>query len=433
MIRKLAFAAFILLLTPFAAHAQYATFSSNPPSGDNSNRIATTSWVQANSGGGSSAQCLTLESYGGGIGVSDNTAALTAAVAALPARGGCISSGPGIYTFTQANTITFPSGTNLWRVGIHGAGKDVTIWQWNANVTNSLTLALSQSGHSFQITDMTFDTSIAGGGVGIVVTGTSGSCETFAPKGFNNVSFRGSDAFEGTAYWNTEVSVSGVSSVYFTGVDWIGVTGTTTVNGAAIHGTGSGCLNYATQFNHNNWYGMNNGVIMGAYTQDLQILGGSFGGNTIVSTNASEVDLLNLMVQGVSINGNSNTIALASAVQQVIVTGNLFYIQPSTSGFYCALCDGGVINDNTFYSAPGTPSSNDGISIVSNPAGQPMSITGNSFYELAAGANFASGAAGINIQSNSYAGNTAKVSNAGTITAGNCTGISGTCTAGATP
>jgi hypothetical protein len=61
-------------------------------------------------------------------------------------------------------------------------------------------------------------------------------------------------------------------------------------------------------------------------------------------------------------------------------------------------------------------------------------LTGDSFSGFTSEAVLiGSGATNINLQSNNYVGNTINVNNGGSIEAGNCTGISGTCTAGATP
>ncbi len=62
-----------------------------------------------------------------------------------------------------------------------------------------------------------------------------------------------------------------------------------------------------------------------------------------------------------------------------------------------------------------------------------LTVSANTFAGLQVANEIGSGVTNAVFQSNGYAGNTSNFGNAGSIKAGSCTGIGGTCAAGATP
>lgn len=360
-----------------------------------------------------STQCLFLEDFGGGVGVADNTPALEAAFAALPACGGCIQALMGVYNFETACTLAFPSA-NLFSLILCGIGKGATVFKWASNVGDSLTLALSQSGHAFQIKDATFATAVAGGGVAINAIGSGGAIETFAEKSFDHVEFRGADGFEMTDYWSLALNVSGLSNVFYDRCTFYG-SAASQGNAAVVSGIGSSAYAYGHFFTRCGFFGINNGVVMSSYVQTLYVSDGTFGGNSFVVTNQGQSGgLLDLAIVNNQITANSTAIPLGYPVQQVSILSNLFYMEvASTIAIFGYMFEGGVIAGNRLYSGPGKPSNNIAICIETSVGENPTIITGNTIYEFLTAISLAAGSSWVNVQSNAYIGNTNKVSNLG--------------------
>jgi len=257
-----------------------------------------------------------------------------------------------------------------------------------------------------------------GGGTALNIT--QSVYETFAPTTIENVVFRGVDGISVADYWNIGVNILGLSNTRFNNDDFYG-TGTTGV-GAWIAGVNAGGYSFSAIFTNCGWWAQNVGVLYGSYVQDIQISNSTFGGNTFVSTNAGELgSLLALEISNNQISANVYGLSLATGVEQIQVSNNLFYIQPNYVGVYCLACQGGTITGNVFYSAPGTPSSNVGVYVGTSAGSMPMMIAGNTFYQLANGINLAAGSSQVTVTGNGYYGNTNAYLNSGT---GNVVGAS---------
>lgn len=381
--------------------------------------------------GGSASACSPIESFGGGVGVTDNVAALNAAVAAFGTGGGCIAFGVGVYRFASATTITYPA-TSPYSVTFQGLGQDVTIIEQTGNTSASgmFNLALNHINQTFHFHDMTIATALANNGRGIASVDTN--YETFATSDIRNVTFRGMDGPGGTGYWTAGYFSRGMSQVVVSNINVFGGSGITGIGVDWAGGTNSSQYSFGFQIINSNFNGVATGIQLGDFWQTILVSTCNFGTVLgIAQLGSTSGILLNLNVinsQFSPVTGGIG-IGMSSPIFQATISSNFFFTSISANGIQCNPCGGGTITGNNFQ---GQRNGDSGISIISNTT-LPFIISGNLFYTLALGIGVTAGTSPINIMSNAYGLNTTNIASGGTIhVGGSCAGIGGTCTAGST-
>lgn len=154
--------------------------------------------------------CTNIQTYGGaGDGSTDNSPALSAALAGSGPTGGCISFPAGLYIFKSQVYYTFPASRK--HVSLVGSGPDSTLLQWQNN-GDGIGLFYKSQYNSSTVRDLSINSNQAGTGYGLAIT-QSDFLGSFPTTLIDNVVFQGSDGAGHKNYWDIGIYVSGVSGV----------------------------------------------------------------------------------------------------------------------------------------------------------------------------------------------------------------------------
>lgn len=249
-------------------------------------------------------------------------------------------------------------------------------------------------------------------------------------------------------YWANGIVTTGVSGVNMNNVDIIG-----SIVGAPGPGTGglgngitvtgySVLTSFGVLFNlsNSNLEYLSHGFTEGELIQGVSIVNTNINFNTLgvlvpSGITPGALGVAGLLISNSYLSNYNNDISILSPFDSLQLNNNNILVFPSTTGVFCDSCSDTVITGNVINAEATGHVGEIGISASNNAAGNSGSIliTGNSFGNLADAVVISSGVSGLTVQSNKYNSNTSNVINNGTITAGSCAGIAGTCTAGATP
>lgn len=380
---------------------------------------------------GTPANCIAIEAYGGGTGVSDNGAVLNTALGALPSAGGCIKFSAGTYAFTTPVTFTFPNAKSS--VMLAGSGIEGTVLSWGSPAGSAYVFNITNQLNSVHMRDMTLTTSGVSASVGVLVTSTLVNSIISASTDFTNISFRGANGPFNSQYWQIGVKNVNVSNIKMDNAWFYG--------GSTLAGIG--------------FY--NIGVVSPqSYVDAVTMIGGGCEGINIclwmdtrvfyaqmISGVCSECNYGiyvptaspgNTSLQVIGNEYSTNIAGVASAGTGVIgaanIAGNTFGINAGTGVSADFLQTS--ITGNWFSSNTGSPSGIVGVNFLSGSSTN--IVTGNVLTGMAEGVANNTGSNGLNVQSNVYQSNTQNVAQgpgASMQVGGSCAGTSGTCTAGA--
>jgi len=345
-------------------------------------------------------------SYGGiGNGIADNTATLNAAVAALPASGGCIAFPPGKYRFNSALSYT-PSNA-IYSLTLVGAGANNTTLYWPG--TNGITLNYTGIQQTIHVRDLTFST---GDSTGSYVGLTLKNSNAIGISYFSDITrtnFRGDDGgaqVSGSDYWGVGVNVLAQSNINFDTDEFWGLASGSVGTGISLSGNTSvyngGNAGYGVIYNIAKcgfwWNG--NGIQVVTLVQGVSITQSNFtNGTTGIWLKPSGTGFDELAVTGGNqFNTKGNQITIEQPFAHLIVSGNLFFVQANLAGIYIDINGWqNTIVNNAFYGL-----SNSGSIAIYVGGSNPSSVaTGNMFNNLNIGVDLA-GTSGWNVQANSY-------------------------------
>lgn len=370
--------------------------------------------------------CLRLENYGASPGASGSTnaSAWNSAVSALSTSNGCITIGPGTYTFSANLAITLAAHQNF---GLYGSGKETTILYWPAG---SGGIAISRNAQSrIDIRNFSETTGVAGGGTALNIT-DAGTCAGGASSSqIDNLLFRGNDGIGQTDYWNTEIVSTDLNLLNLTKSDFFSDSTNTHGTGVFLQGNATNsCLEVITNLAQDYFGGLEYGLVYGTWAQGVTVSQSNFnGGGYGIYAISGEADLDQLTVTQSQFNVNLNGIELDTAIPDTTISDDLFFVAPSNSGIDITACYGGqTITGDVFRNIPGQNALY-GVAINCGGTSTAGVISGNASYgisgTLTTGVNLGSSATGWSVFGNSAssAGVTNGVANAGT---GNFVGTS---------
>lgn len=365
---------------------------------------------------------VTLETFGGKAdGITDNTNALSKAIASLPPNGGTIFLKSGKYLFNSRQIIKYPAG--LYNISFKGMGADATIVYFNNTSGGSnqgFSLNLSSPYHSFHFSDMSITTNLTPSSNAIAIQVTNSSVlGAFEQNDVINVTFRGDTGGSNTEGWGSGVKTIGVSNINFLNCLFYGLSGTG--DGITLTGNTNVSPYYGIIYNISNcgFFNTNIGLLVGTYIQGVTVSESNFtNGNYGIATSSSATGLTQLAVMNSQFNEVKNQIALNSPLSILILTGNLFF---GTPNYYCIQMSSSgqqaVINGNAFSSAQ----SGAGIGAIwVKGAFDYGVISNNNFNNLNQASNL-SGTSTWKVLNNTYSAVTTDVLNAGTNTVGTAT------------
>lgn len=155
--------------------------------------------------------CINIQSAGASGSASDNRAAVTAAIAALPSIGGCIYS-PAVfpsYAMGGNEAITGPASGD-WHLTMIGDGTDATIFSWAGG--GGFTITTNGSGESADVGKMSLTSGSVGGGTALRLIQTG--FQNLNNYHLYDLTIRGSDGYWANDYWGAGVYSTGVSNLY---------------------------------------------------------------------------------------------------------------------------------------------------------------------------------------------------------------------------
>lgn len=357
----------------------------------------------------------------GGVadGVTDNTAALAAAINAAPSGFPGVYFPPGKFAFTSLQTITLPAASSFMFLG---AGQDQTELTF-PNSSCGFVFNVPDLNSSVHIRDVSVLTQTKGNGNGIEIsfTGTNSNPALSALSDIQNVTIRGSDGYGilNGNYWTIGLELAGISNI---NVFNVSVTGAMSGSGYATTGIGvqiggNGASQHAVvfnficcNFNFTQVGAQFNAYIEGMTFEQCNFVGGQYG-IYVPATGASN-PFTQLTVIGCSFGQASVNIYQITAVPNSMIAGNFFAMGGGVTGIGLNQVWLVTIVGNTFEGAPALSAV--GINIGGNaPSGAASLITGNLFDGCGTAIVLGASSSGNNVQSNLYHACTTNVSNLG--------------------
>jgi len=366
-------------------------------------------------------RCLSMSQFGSvGDGVTDNTAAFNAAVAALPGTNGCIEFPAGKFRFNSAISYTLPN--SLASIAIKGQGADNTILFW-PNASGGLTINYTNALNTAHIWDLSLTTGQAGGGTGLAFTSTA---HTQGISDIYRVTLRGDDGINVTDYWNIGVFSHYVSNLNVEGLAVFGqgATGAGTLHGLGMQIEGAPAVpDYAVQVNvaKSVFEFLGTGILYGSYLQGLTVDQSNFSlvGNGIQSNSSETGVLAGLAVTnsqfGLFNNSGVGILTLTTIINTQI-TNNFFDLNASGTNSVAIWLSSfnhfNIIGNSI--GAVATTNGLDGILLGTATNGGSGVISGNDIFLFQTGINLGASATGVLVSGNTLEGNTTAIANAGT-------------------
>lgn len=372
--------------------------------GTNSIQLATTAFVAAHD------PCINILDFGGNnsAGTNNDTALNSALAAASSVLDACVYFPPGQYNFGANVTYTFPNRFSA--VTIRGAGQETTQLIWAGG--GGLTLNMDGTYTSFHVQDMTIVSGTSGSGVGLTLLQQAGAQTAPGNQAMSDVTrvaFRGSDGYAATKYWNTDISMSGVSQINFIGDNFYGPSPAAGI-GVSLNGTAAAVAT-VENFTDCIFNQLSSGIVYGTDVQGVSVSQSNFTGDVNgISVPGGEVNLDQLVFIGNQVEATSAGISAASYVPDALISGNLFIVPANALAVQLVPSGLFTIYGNSIHGL--STSNTNGFVIGSSNFGGV--ITGNSIYNILTGIFLQSTSSHVNVQSNFYNGVTTPVQNSGT-------------------
>ncbi len=355
--------------------------------------------------------------YGGvADGVTDNTAAFNAAIAACPVGQVAVYFPAGNFHFASSFTYTFPSGVASFR--LQGAGVDITNLSFGNTSGPSLIAALNGPFSSVHLEDFTLFATSPGGAnyrgifISQTVTPISNPANT-APSDLTRINIRGADGYIGPGglYFVDAIFIDKASNINFTQVQVSGYP--FQGNGCQIAGT-SADIPVAFNFYGCTFNACATGLAYSNWTQGVTCVACNFTGNNYgIASSVGNSGLDELLVNSCQFNCYIAGISFGSPLGACSIMNNFFLVQNNSAGIAMSNTADTTIVGNTFNPAVLPRTAQTGIAIGTyNVAG--TVITGNSFLNLTTAVNLQAGSQFVNVQSNVYSANSTNTINNGT-------------------
>lgn len=352
---------------------------------------------------------INILAYGGvGDGVTDNAAALNAALATITGNGGAIFFPAGKYLFSSAISFTYPSSTKIFSLMFAGVGDGASTLYWPSG--NGITLNLTGGMHSFHFRDLAFTTGAAGVGTAITAN-DSVQLQDFPGCDVMNCVFIG-DNDDRTKYWNIGAAINTVSGVAFYNCSFFG-DAATNGNGIVLGGGSATTFQIIVNLTSCSFFGGNNGLVVGENVQGVTVNQCNFtNGQTGINVPGPAPGLFQLAVDNSQFAVSQNSIIAIGTIPVVTVSNSLFFVSAAGSGIFLDTNEFFTIYGNTF--GADTAGTGSAIAIGTTVGGAPSSISGNIFTSFQFGIELLVGSSNVLINDNQFAACTTPISNAGT-------------------
>lgn len=341
---------------------------------------------------------VSIVSYGGrGDGVTDNTAALLAALAVATATGRGIAFPAGRFVFNSAVIFTLPH--NLASITIVGAGADATVIE-RRGVGDGWRFNLVDQANSVHIRDLSIVTDQVTGGTGLYLSlAYSVNPALVGQSDISRVSFYGMPSLTSvTRGWLTAIYVFGVSLIVFDTILVCGFPsfegGASNTTGVSIEGNSPTTIPVVANFQNCNFVYLDLAVRYGPWLQGMTFVACDFTGvGRALYAPSLAPGLFQLAVTNSQFNCHDAAIEMASPLPSMMIANNLIIVgelNPGTGprfGIISRNPDLLTITGNTFW---GAGSDCTGIHIDPNLGAGDCSVVGNSFSGFGVGINIVS-------------------------------------------
>lgn len=345
------------------------------------------------------------------LGGTDTAPALNAALAALPAEGGCLSFPAGKFTFNSRPAFTLSNGRS--GVKLVGAGSSSTKLYWPSGL-GGMQFTWANPRNSVQIEGLRISTGVAAGGVGVELRNVIGYNNVNSQNRFVDVVFDGDDSalVGGVAYWSRGLWSHGVGNLtcdacQFNGRAQVAGSSGDTAEGMWVEGDDATNL-FATiitvqnsQFNF-----LHRGFTYGSRVQGVTINASNFNqetGDYGVGIPAGAVDVALLTITNSQFNVGGTQIELKSPIGDFTLTGNVITTRKWQGiGVYATAGGASHIIVGNLFNSQGPAAGVAGQASGFNIDATGMTVTGNIFNNLYAGAIFNVGTWYATLIGNSY-------------------------------
>lgn len=313
-----------------------------------------------------------------GDGVTDDSAAVLAALAALPSEGGAIYFPPGKYLLNSQIAYTLTAA--FASISFIGSGQNSTILYFpNANTGVQVNYGDPTNSAHFRDLTITTGTTNAGNGIALFQSVALGA---WAISDIENVTIRGDDNIA-VYYFTNAISIVGVSGVNIDSV--LIESDSTGTNGIGIFYLGLTAFSpfYAVVENvsKTTFNSVGSGISYGSYIQGITVSQCNFtNGGIGIGVPAGQTGTLGqLAVSDSQFDVITNPIQLLTQVSAVQLTNNTVFVRSGYSGFALGTAQLVALTGNQF--AARTPGTGTGISGNANF----VTATGNLFNQLLIG------------------------------------------------
>lgn len=339
-----------------------------------------------------------LEEFGGGTvasGITDNTAAMSAILAA--AAGGSVALYLGVGTYQFQSTITINMVASPGSFTIAGMGQDVSVLHFPS--TDGIKFNATAAQHSIHLRDFSLTTH-GSTQVGLRLN-NSVALGDFGQSDIFRVTLRGAPV--GLFWWGTGIQVNGLSAINF---DTVLYFGSSANSGIALDlQRSSHTPFYGIQYNLVScaFYNAGIGIQYGDFIQGVTCTGCNFGGITGIfqttGIGAEDIQLVLVNCQFGPLLGNG--ILLESPLLDVMITGCMFTIEAGQTGISCA-ASGLVTIVNCQFGAASAGVGNGIILAATVASAQGVTITNCQFNVLDVGIGLTNTTMGVSFRGNIY-------------------------------
>jgi hypothetical protein len=357
------------------------------------------------------ADVVNVKDFGAkGDGVTDDTAAIQAAIYSVISNGGQIYFPNGTYILSNSITVNYPNTpTNITLVGV---GANSTTLQWT-NASGGIGFVFNSPHNTITINDIAFSTTRQNGGNAITLFQNSSFDSNYAVSNITNCVFRGSNGYSnnyptslGFNYWSIGIFQNQKSGLNITNCHFIGGSDSSGRQGIGLKFQGTGPNPpVQTEVVSSLFIYLYAGIYMQSYHQGLAVATTNFVNNTFgITQPLGQVSNAQISISASQFDSDC-CIYLASGCVGTLISSSYFIARGNAPvGAICILIDGTYnysITGNYFESL--WPP-NSAIVIGARTAGS-GTITNNVMNNFSTGINLQPNSSLISVQGNVFDNN----------------------------
>lgn len=276
---------------------------------------------------------VSIIEFGGNPNLSDNSTALSAALAYVSSLPTCgrIYFPKGKYQLSTSISFTMPNKS--CGITLEGDGQGATYLNW-FNDTDGLSFVWSNQQNSIHIRNMNITTdSTSGTRFGLAITNSNvyGGFQEATQNDITGVTFQGNTGIDATKYWGTAVYIQAVSYVSFTNtLIYGGFSGPTPSGRGVVLTDYTGVITANFNFTNCSLIDLDIGILTSNNPQGLIVNNSTFiDSNFGIATLLGSNPIVGIQIANSNFANYISNIYLQTEVNDLIITGNQFYTNDS--------------------------------------------------------------------------------------------------------